>query len=106
MVGVIVLFRFVVVDAEEDLRLREGPRPSVKGLNLIKSTMRKKEGIFYTKSPTLHISTAFSHFILRITSGARYCTGMAFPLCNLPMRACPKPHIVSAPAPASIYRET
>jgi hypothetical protein len=90
-----------------DLRVREGPRPSVKEELILKNrTIRNKEGRFRTKSPILHIATAFPHVMLRITSGARYGTGMAFPLCSLPIRACPKSQIVSDPAPASIYRET
>ena len=90
-----------------DLRVREGLRPSVKEESASENrTIRRKGGRFPTKSPTLQISTAFLHLMLRITSGARYGIGMAFPLCSLPMRACPKSQIVSGPAPPSIYRET
>jgi hypothetical protein len=92
-----------------DFRVQEDPRPSVKAVSVSKkkSLSHKKEGgRFHTKSPILQISTAFPHFIFRIISGARYGTGIAFPLCSPPIRACPKSQMVSGPAPPSINRET
>jgi hypothetical protein len=91
-----------------DFLVQASPRPSVKeelAEEMIRIA-RRERGRFHTKSPKLQISTELSHFILRITSGARYGTGMAFPLCSLPTRACPRSQMVSGPAPPSIYRET
>lgn len=104
MVGIIKFLRFVVVYAEEAFSLKKIPGLTQKGV--LEQNNNKTRGIFHTKSPTLHISTASPHFILRMTSGARYGTGIAFPRCSLPIRAWPKSQIVSAPAPPSIYRDT
>jgi hypothetical protein len=51
-----------------------------------RETRRKLRVGLHTKSPTFQRSTASPHVMLRITSGARYCNGMAFPLCWPPIR--------------------
>lgn len=91
-----------------DFLVQASPRPSVKEelAEERNRIVRRERGRFHTKSPKLQISIELSHFILRITSGARYGTGIAFPLCSLPIRACPRSQMVSGPTPPSIYRET
>ena len=83
----------------------EDPRP--RGHNLVspdvyRTHMTRGSG-FHTSSPTLQVSTECPHGMLRITSGARYCNGMAFPQCSLPIRAWPKSQMVSGPAPPKRY---